>query len=252
MTAWPAMGSLAAGMMLRAAPAAADTGAPHWPWVDPATLLTLHGVIMAACWGILIPVSIVITRFFKVMPGQDYPAVTDAKFWMRSHRALSTLVIWGGTAGALLPVWALGGITLASTHGQWGAAVIVLGWLQLAIAMSRGTHGGPWGLGNPERMVLPKAQWRGDHYDMTRRRRIFEALHINPGHATWAAGLVAVFLGIDQLGLDWPWPTALAGFLGVLAVASVKFTRDGRRVPTYQAIWGVGEEHPGNKTGDSI
>ena len=218
--------------------------------MDPWLLLAIHAVVMVATWGIMVPVSLVITRFFKVMPGQNFPEVTDNNFWMRSHRALSVTAVVLSTAGAGLAWWALGGPSLASSHGQWGFAVIILGWCQIVIARQRGTHGGPWGLGNPAHIVRSRDQWFGDHYNMTLRRRIFEAVHISTGYATAVAGLVVVGFGMDQFGLDPEWFVAYAGYLLVLVIAYWKFTRDGRRVPTYQSIWGYSSEHPGNRPGD--
>ncbi|MDP6173108.1 MAG: cytochrome b561 domain-containing protein [Rhodospirillales bacterium] len=213
---------------------------------DPGYFFVVHGLIMIACWGILVPVSVLITRFFKVMPGQNYPEVTDHKFWMQSHRAMSVTTILVLTAGAAIAWFALGGISLAPTHGKWGFAVILLGWGQLLIARMRGSHGGPWGLNNPDRIVLPRDQWFGDHYNMTRRRRIFEAVHISTGHTTAGAGLIAVWFGINQMGLAWGWQAGYGIWLLAMAGAFLKFTRDGRHVPTYHAIWGPGPEHPGN------
>ncbi len=217
--------------------------------VDAEYLLTGHAIVMVATWGVMVPLSLIMTRFFKVVPGQDYPRVTDHKFWMRSHRILSTTVVFASTAGAGLVWWVMDGISLSSLHGKWGFAVVLLGWCQIFIVLQRGTHGGPWGLNNPDRIVLPRHRWFGDHYNMTRRRRIFEAVHIPTGYATAAAGLVAITLGMEQVDLAWPWHAAYGALLLSFAVAYWKFTRDGRHVPTYQAIWGPGPEHPGNRTG---
>jgi len=215
--------------------------------IDSEILLASHAIIMAATWGVMVPVSLVITRFFKVMPGQNYPQEINNSFWMRTHRVMSTTVIFVATAGAGLAVWALGGISLASTHAQWGFAVVVLGWLQLFIALQRGTHGGPWGLSRNVENILPRDQWFGDHYNMTLRRRIFEVVHIWTGYPTAIAGLVAVALGIDGYGLAWPWQVAYGAWVLAILLAYWKFTRDRRRVPTYQSIWGLAPEHPGNR-----
>ncbi len=213
----------------------------------PGFLLVSHAVIMVLTWGIMVPASLVITRFFKVMPGQNYPEETDSKFWMRTHRVMSTTVVFVSTFGAGVAVLALNGISFASLHAKWGFAVVVLGWCQLFIAMQRGTHGGPWGLKNPDRIVKPRDEWFGDHYNMTLRRRIFETIHISTGYLTAIAGMVAITLGIIQFGLAWPWHAAYGALVFAILFSYWKFSRQGRRVPTYQAIWGLSPEHPGNQ-----
>lgn len=43
---------------------------------------------MVVAWGVLLPLGILIARFFKVTPRQRWPAELDNKFWWYSHLTL--------------------------------------------------------------------------------------------------------------------------------------------------------------------
>ncbi len=47
-----------------------------------------HGRLMVLAWGILIPLGVVVARFFKVMPGQDWPRRVDNRVWWMTHLTL--------------------------------------------------------------------------------------------------------------------------------------------------------------------
>jgi hypothetical protein len=134
---------------------------------------------------------------------------------------------------ALAPGASLGA---AGMHRALGWTVLVLGSLQLASGWLRGSKGGP-----------AADSMRGDHYDMTLRRRLFERWHKAVG---WLAVLGAV--GVVGLGLaaaDAPrWmPIVLALWWTALAAWARREQRAGRCVDTYQAIWGPDPAHPGNR-----
>ena len=124
----------------------------------------------------------------------------------------------------------------AHWHGWAGWVLFVAGWVQVAGAFLRGSKGGP-----------TDVQLRGDHYDMTARRRVFEVLHKSLG---WLALLVAV--AVMLLGLaaaDAPrWMLVLLMLWWVtLAAAFLYLQSRGKCIDTYQAIWGPDPTHPGNR-----
>lgn len=45
-----------------------------------------HGRLMVIAWCFLIPIAIIVARYFKVMPKQDWPTNLDNKFWWFVHR----------------------------------------------------------------------------------------------------------------------------------------------------------------------
>jgi hypothetical protein len=211
-----------------------------------AWLLVLHALLMVASWGLAVPALLVITRFYKVTPGQNFPAFTDNPFWFFAHRRWMTIVVVVSTLAMGLALWELGGVALDTLHGKIGLAVVALGWAQQVLSYYRGTHGGPWDL---KRNPKPREQWSGDHYNMSLRRCLFEAIHIPSGYLTALAGILAVLTGFYLFELAWPWYAAYGAFLlGILALYW-KYTRDGRHIRTYVALWGASPEHPGNRRG---
>ena len=196
-----------------------------------------HARCMVVGWGVLLPLGALAARYFKVTARQRWPQQLDSKAWWHAHRALQWAGIAAMSVGALL-AWGHGsGSTLvASLHAWAGWALVALGWLQIAAGLARGSKGGP-----------TDGQLRGDHYDMTPRRVRFERLHKGLG---WLALLAAA--GVTGMGLhvaDAPrWMAlTLALWWGLLALAAWRWQRQGRCVDTYQAIWGPGAQHPGNR-----
>ncbi|MGL4239726.1 MAG: cytochrome b561 domain-containing protein, partial [Beijerinckiaceae bacterium] len=87
---------------------------------------------------------------------------------------------------------------------------------------------------------------RGDHYDMTARRRAFEHLHKSAGYLALALGVAAIVTGLWQANAPrWMW-IALAAWWGLFLAAFVALQRRGLAFDTYQAIWGPDACHPGN------
>lgn len=80
--------------------------------------------------------------------------------------------------------------------------------------------------------------WRGDHYDMTRRRLMFEGWHKRAGYLAFVLALPTIWLGAELI--DAPgWVQALPVLsLVAYAAAFVRLTRLRRRVDTWTAIWG--------------
>jgi hypothetical protein len=196
-----------------------------------------HGRLMVAAWGIALPSGVFIARFFKVLPRQRWPEAIDNLFWWRSHLTLQYL---GGAlmlagAGIILSQGGARGFS-GPVHGLLGYCVLALGVAQFLAGWLRGSKGGP-----------TEPELRGDHYDMTRRRLIFEHLHKSVGYAALLLGLSAILSGLWLANAPRWMAVMLAAWWLALAAAAVILQRKGRAIDTYQAIWGPDAAHPGNR-----
>ncbi|TLU72964.1 cytochrome b561 domain-containing protein [Lichenicoccus roseus] len=204
----------------------------------------LHGTLMLIAWLVLLPLGALIARTRKVTPRQDWPRVVENLTWWWLHRLLQ----WSGVGIALLGLavaWrATGGLATGLLHVQAGLLVLTLATLQIVSTWFRGDKGGPTG---SHADPAQPATWRGDHYDMTPRRRIFEAWHKTVGWGSILLALFTVLLGLQLYG--WPRPLVEATVALALLQAGVAFwlIRTARGVNTYQALWGPDPRHPGNR-----
>ncbi len=206
--------------------------------------MAVHAALMLTAWGLLIPAGGIVARYFKVMPGQDFPRVVENLTWWRWHRGLQ----YGGMAVATVAL----GVILSETggrfdtlHGRCGLAVMTLGWLQVVSGLLRGTKGGPTdSRANP----LGPETWRGDHYDMTPRRHVFEAWHKPAG---WAAVMLAsatILFGLQLVGSP-AWLLFVVGALqATIFISIVDGVARQRWVATYASLWGPDPRHPGNRS----
>ena len=48
---------------------------------DIEPVVSWHARLMVLAWGVLLPLGALAARFFKVLPGQDWPRVLDARPW---------------------------------------------------------------------------------------------------------------------------------------------------------------------------
>lgn len=205
-----------------------------------------HGRLMVLSWGVLIPLGVLVARFLKVTPWQDWPRERDNKFWWHGHRLLQ----WSAMAlmsAALVLIWGqAGGLSPAARlHGWLGWAMALLGWLQVAGGYLRGSKGGP--LDENTQEVRASTHWRGDHYDMTPRRRAFERVHKGLGYAGLALACLVLLLGLAVADAPrWMW-LALALWWLLWCALFALLQRGGWCIDTYQAIWGPGQTHPGNR-----
>jgi len=196
-----------------------------------------HARCMVLAWGVLLPLGALLARFFKVTPQQDWPRTLDHRGWWHAHRALQ----WGGVLLMSLGAWlawgqAYGASTAARLHAWGGWALCALGWLQIAGGLLRGSKGGPG-----------DSQLRGDHYDMTPRRRAFERAHKSLGWLAVALAVAVIALGLAIADAPrWMALTLAAWWLAFGALFAVLQSR-GRCIDTYQAIWGPDPAHPGNQ-----
>ena len=200
-----------------------------------------HGRFMVLAWAVFLPIGVLIARFFKVMPRQDWPTELDNRTWWYAHLALQ----W---SGAVISVMGLvfifrmaGGFKVTTTaHHLFGWLTITLMLLQIFAGVFRGSKGGPT-------YPAPDGSERGDHFDMTLRRRIFEYSHKTLGYLALICGSIALVLGLDHVNAPvWMW-LAISLWWFVLIAAAIHLQMTRGALDTYQAIWGTDPSLPGNR-----
>jgi hypothetical protein len=198
---------------------------------DIAPLAAWHARLMVLAWSVLIPLGVLVARFYKVMPKQDFPAQLDNPFWWHAHRGFQY-------TGIFLSLVAIGFIwvknvqaDLRGLHQLFGYAVLLLGLLQVIGAQLRGTKGGPTDLAKG----LPLY---GDHFNMTRRRRIFERLHKCLGYCALALVVITTMFGLVLADAPRWMALIIVAWWLLLMAAFVILQKRGRAVDTYAAIWG--------------
>ena len=162
-------------------------------------------------------------------------------WWFNVHQYVLYLAIVLSLGGVVVALTVSRGFS-GSVHSVLGALTVFFGVLQILSAWMRGTHGGKYYYqAKPDR---PET-WGGDHYDMTPRRRRFEAYHKTAGYF---AGLFAV--GAASSGLmQYPMPVlasaALVAIMLIVVICVILEYR-GQRYDTYRAVFGNDSEHPHN------
>lgn len=197
--------------------------------------VSYHGRIMVFAWGVIVPLAIVTARFFKILPWQKWPTKLDNSIWWRIH--------WKGQGFAVgisfvgLALILLADISAASKlHRVMGYVVLASGLLQILSGVLRGSKGGP-----------TDATLRGDHFDMTPRRRWFEFIHKSFGYALLAFSAATILTGLWAAnGPLWMW-LVLITWWAALAVAVLALQLFVGSYDTYQAHWGADPRLPGNK-----
>lgn len=196
-----------------------------------------HARSMVLAWGVLAPLAVVIARYFKVLPGQDWPRDLDTQLWWRSHWMGQGIVVSLSLFGLGLILGAAKG---GSLHGALGFVLLALMAVQVGFGVFRGTKGGPTA---PAR----DGSLRGDHYDMTPWRVMFEWCHKLLGYLALVLSVVVIALGLWQANAPvWMWLTLGLWWPALICAACVLQAR-GKAVDTYQAIWGPDPSHPGNQ-----
>ena len=199
--------------------------------------ISWHARSMVLGWGVLAPMAVLVARFFKVMPGQDWPRQLDNQAWWRSHWMGQTLVLgltFLGLALVMPPSW-----SEMSLHRWMGYTVLIGIFAQIALGLARGTKGGP---------TAPAADGTlyGDHYNMTVRRRAFELSHKTLGYGVLLLAAATIVVGLwDANGPHWMWVMLFTWWVMFALVFGILQKR-GMAVDTYQAIWGTDPAHPGN------
>ena len=215
----------------------------HWDY---------HAYLMTAVWLVLVPVGVFVLRFFKAKPTLNGIKKGTSSFAPK-------LICWTVHFMVLYPAIALSlvGMTVAlvvsgglsgSLHAIFGIATIFLGCLQVISAWFRGTHGGERGV---DSVPNDPSTWRGDHYDMTARRRWFESYHKTAGYFTLALALSATASGLMQF-----WMPVIGVALGltliVVLILSVFLEGKGYRQDTYRSVYGNHPDHPYNKAREGL
>jgi hypothetical protein len=198
---------------------------------DISPLVAWHARLMVLAWSVLIPLGVLVARFYKVTPKQNFPTQLDNPFWWHAHRGLQYL-------GVFLSLVAIGFIWYKNVnadsyglHQLFGYILLALGLLQVVGAQLRGTKGGPTD-------VAKGLPLRGDHFDMTRRRRIFEVWHKSLGYFALALVVVTTMLGLALADAPRWMGLVIAAWWLLLVAAFVILQKRGRAVDTYAAIWG--------------
>jgi hypothetical protein len=196
-----------------------------------------HARAMVLGWGVLLPLGALLARFFKVTRSQNWPADLDNKTWWCGHLALQYIGVALVSIGVVLSFNQGPHTSLAAQLHAWaGWSLFAAAWVQVLAGWLRGSKGGP-----------TDSTLRGDHYDMTRRRLVFEHLHKSLG---WLAVLVAVGVIVSGLVLvDAPrWMlVVLCVWWLALTAGFALLQKRGLVIDTYQAIWGPDLIHPGNR-----
>ncbi|MEM9433855.1 MAG: cytochrome b561 domain-containing protein [Pseudomonadota bacterium] len=203
--------------------------------------LSWHARFMTLAWGVLVPVGVLVARYFKIWPGQDWPRELDSQSWWNTHKLCqySAFVCLLVGMGFLLNAPEI--VTKAGPHKQLGWAVIGLAVLQVAGGLLRGTKGGPTDL-------RADGSMHGDHFDMSRRRLIFESVHKSLGYLAVVLGMVTILFGLWQANAPNWMPLALILWWSGLIFIAITLQRRGMAIDTYQAIWGPDPSLPGAKT----
>lgn len=204
-----------------------------------------HGRLMTFAWGLVAPASIFVARYFKIVPGQKWPEFLDNPFWFKNHRRLGyaigvitllALLVGIAGSGALVAPW-------NSLHASLGWLVIVCMAVQIFGSRLRGTHGGP--VDPFTRKRKPPEQWPGDHYDMSRRRVVYEFTHKLLGYVVVALAVLVLYLGLRNADAPrWMWLGLTAWWLLCIGATLLLQYRVGC-IDTYQAIWGLDRSLPG-------
>lgn len=200
--------------------------------------ISWHARAMVLAWGVLAPVIVIIARFMKVLPGQNWPVELDNQRWWRIHWKGQTLVLLLSLAGIALVLPS--DFSAMSLHNWLGYGVLAGLIAQVALGVFRGTKGGPTA-------PAQDGSLRGDHYDMTPWRRMFEALHKTIGYGVLLLAGATILAGLWKANAPhWMW-LSLALWWPFLVAAFITLQKRGLAVDTYQAIWGADPAHPGNQ-----
>lgn len=202
---------------------------------------------MFVIWLALVPLSIVTIRYGKPKP-TPYGLKEEIKpsnivwWWFHVHKYILYFAIFLALVGAAIAVTVSKGFS-GTVHSLFGITAVVLGCLQVASSWFRGTHGGRYyHLADPN----DPATWYGDHFNMTPRRRMYEAFHKNVGYFTGLFALGAVASGLMQFPMPILTIITFAMML-VIALLCIVLEYSGRRYDTYRSVFGTNPDHPFNK-----
>ena len=215
-----------------------DLTRPH----DVGFYTSWHGRSMVAAWGILAPLAVVTARFLKIWPGQDWPKELDSQIWWRSHWIGQSFTLFLTLCG----FWLIYGTSDAlNWHTVFGYAILGLVVVQIVMGIFRGSKGGPTA-------PAEDGSLRGDHYDMTPWRLMFERIHKMLGYFLLLLGAATIINGMWFVNAPrWMW-IVLSLWWACLLIVAIALQRKGWAVDTYQAIWGPDPSHPGNRVQERL
>lgn len=199
-----------------------------------------HARLMVLAWSFLIPIGIISARFHKIGRSQNWPEELDNRGWWITHQicqySAGVLILM-----ALYLIWPVSGSYAGSFWHHWfGWITVTLCGFQFLAGWLRGTKGGPT-------EVEATGTIRGDHFDMTPRRKFFEYFHKSVGYVCLVMSLTAVFSGLWMTNAPrWMWILLLIWWPLIIGYFII-MQKKGKVVDTYQAIWGPDPELPGNK-----
>ncbi len=207
----------------------------------------LHAYLMFVTWFVLVPLGIMAIRFLKPKPtlwgiprgvGKFDPLFI---FWGLHTWSLYAAIALSIIATAIA-IFVSNGFS-GSLHSYFGIGTVLVGALQIVSAWQRGSHGGRNHINSdPD----DPATWRGDHYDMTTRRRWFEAYHKTGGYFAILLALGAVATGLMQFWM----PVIAVVLVFILAgafVLIIVMEGYGYRQDTYRSVYGNHPDNPFNK-----
>ena len=200
-----------------------------------------HARFMSLAWSFFFPVAIIAARFYKVLPRQNFPDEIDNQWWWITHRVFVTV----GTIAVLIALslvyfYSNGEVAASSLHRSAGWAALVLLVVQIATGLLRGTRGGP-------KMPSYSGDLRGDHYDMTTRRIIFERIHKSIGYVALACAWLATTAGLWTVNAPLWICLLVLGWWLLMCIFGVWLQLHKRAIDTYQAIWGTDSALKGNQ-----
>lgn len=201
---------------------------------------------MMIAWGGCAPVAILMARYWKRWPAAAWPERLDHKSWWHGHRLLN----WAALILSALGFYWLSapivdiGATISRAfnprstgeliHRLSGISVLMLVLAQVIGGYLRGSKGGP-----------TDKQIRGDHFDMTPRRRAFEWLHKTLGWCCLLMAGAALLSGLAHADAPrWMFVSLVSWWLLLLGLG-IRWQAQKRCIDTYQAIWGPNPSLPG-------
>lgn len=200
-----------------------------------------HARFMSLGWSFFFPVAILAARYYKVTPRQRFPEELDNQWWWNTHRICVALGSIAVVVAASL-VWTMTSDdqTVNTIHQYAGWTALVLFGVQIASGLLRGTTGGP-------KRPSYSGGMRGDHYDMTVRRIVFERVHKSVGYVALFCAWFATLAGLWTVNAPiWIW-LAVVSWWTVLIFFAVRLQLQQRAIDTYQAIWGTQPTLKGNQ-----
>ncbi len=211
-----------------------------------------HALLMIGIWFVLVPIGLFAIRFFKPKPitygiEKGTGRLDPKLIWWTIHYSFLYAAVGLAFAGTMWAMVVSGGFS-GTVHSIFGLGTVLFGGLQIVSAWFRGTHGGKHA---PESDPNDPSTWRGDHFDMTPRRRLFEAYHKTFGYFAIVLAMGAVATGLQQY-----WTPLIAIVLGVILVVSsalfVYLEGNGYRQDTYRSVYGNHPDNPYNKLREGL